>query len=66
MTFYLDSSAVLRYLLSGDALHLATALRWRDITKERIRMISYDKQLLICAEAFGIRRFPDGIGLSSE
>ena len=37
-----------------DAVHLATALVWRDRTKEELVMMTHDGDLATAARAFGI------------
>ncbi|TPW14396.1 MAG: hypothetical protein FD129_1089 [bacterium] len=37
-----------------DALHLASALQWRDGRREPIRLATHDRQLALCARAVGL------------
>ena len=37
-----------------DAIHLATALVWRDRTRQEPVMVTHDRQLALAARAFGI------------
>jgi hypothetical protein len=37
-----------------DAIHLATALLWRDFTDEPLTMATHDAALAIAAEAHGL------------
>lgn len=39
-----------------DAIHLASALAWREIESEsELELFSFDRQLCVCAQALGLR-----------
>ena len=40
-----------------DAIHLATALVWRDRTRHELVMATHDRQLALAARSFGIEIF---------
>jgi hypothetical protein len=41
-------------LATLDAIHMATALLWRESNREEIELATHDKQLALCARAMGI------------
>lgn len=63
MTAYVDTSVLLRLVLrepgaldglqSFDAIHLATALVWRERTNTPVVMTTHDAALALGARAFG-------------
>ena len=40
-----------------DAIHLSSALLWREAVGSEVSILTYDKQLRISAEAMGLRSF---------
>jgi predicted nucleic acid-binding protein len=44
-----------------DAIHLASALLWREaMSDSNLRILTYDRQLELCAQAMGISSFRSG------
>ncbi|MBI5509965.1 MAG: PIN domain-containing protein [Deltaproteobacteria bacterium] len=42
-----------------DAIHLASAILWRDAEpSSKLRILTYDRQLALCAQAMGIQTGP--------
>ena len=42
-----------------DAIHLSTALRWKEKHKEELHILSFDEQLRIAAQAMGLKVLPE-------
>ncbi len=57
MTAYVDTSVLLRHVLREpgalDAIHLATALTWRDQIDASLIVATHDGALALAARAFG-------------
>ena len=46
-----------------DAMHLASALLWQEDSSAEIAILTYDRQLALCARALGISEYAcDGAG----
>lgn len=43
-----------------DAIHLSTALRWRESLGERVVIVSHDEQLIVGAQALGLEVWEGG------
>ena len=40
-----------------DAIHLSSALLWREHTDEEVLILTFDKQMSVCAGAMGMHTF---------
>jgi predicted nucleic acid-binding protein len=54
-----DQLACQHGLRGYDAVHLATALIWRETTKQSIHLVTYDRLLWQAARAEGVLALPD-------
>ena len=50
-------------LRAYDAVHLASALAWKEITADQVVFACYDENLLKAARGEGLRVWPDGFDL---
>jgi predicted nucleic acid-binding protein len=49
-------------LRAYDAIHLASALEWRDSLAEPITLATYDKELWMAGQKMGLSVWPDELG----